>query len=116
LEIKVFDQVKKILSKESLEIKEDIEEILSSLSLGIQIALPHVKPLFNICIGLYEIRVKDRSGQFRVVYFIKKNDAIYLIHAYRKKTQEISNKDKNLILNRIKEINNGKIVFIQKHR
>ena len=35
-----------------------------------------------------EIRVQDR-GQFRVIYVAKFEDAIYVLHAFHKKTQQI---------------------------
>jgi phage-related protein len=63
-----------------------------------------VKPLTSIHSNLYEIRIKDKKGQFRVIYFVKKKDAIYILHAFRKKTQQLPQKEKKVILTRIKEI------------
>ena len=63
-----------------------------------------MRPLPSIHANLYEIRVKDRRGAFRVVYYIKKGNAIIVIHAFRKKTQKMSAKEKKVILSRLKEI------------
>lgn len=104
MRIEIFDKVSKTLSKETREIREDLQDILEKLELGLSLGPPHIKPLTNIHSNLFEIRVKDKKGQFRVIYFIKKKDAIYILHAFRKKTQKLPDRDKKLILQRIKEI------------
>jgi phage-related protein len=104
MELKVFDQVEKILRKETEEVRQDLRDILEKLKLGISFGPPTVKPLTSIHSSLYEIRIKDKKGQFRVIYFVKKKDAIYILHAFRKKTQQLPQKEKKVILTRIKEI------------
>ncbi len=66
--------------------------------------MPLSQPLFNIALCLHELRLKERRNIFRVFYFIKRGDAIYLVHAMQKKTETIPNKDRQLILKRLKEI------------
>jgi phage-related protein len=104
MKLKVFDQVEKILRKETEEVRQDLRDILEKLKLGISFGPPTVKPLTSIHSSLYEIRIKDKKGQFRVIYFVKKKDAIYILHAFRKKTQQLPQKEKKVILTRIKEI------------
>lgn len=108
MEIRVFKQVEKVLRNETKEIREDIADILEKLVMSIPLGMPHIKSLANIHSDLYEIRVKDRGGQFRVVYFLSCREAIYLIHAFRKKTQKMSTSDKVVILKRLKELKNEK--------
>jgi phage-related protein len=50
------------------------------------------------------LRLKDRSGQIRAFYFVKRGEAIYMLHAFKKKTQELPRKEIDLALKRIKEI------------
>lgn len=38
--------------------------------------------------GLFEIRVKDSSGQYRVFYVYADKDVIYLLNGFMKKTQK----------------------------
>ena len=104
LRIEILDQAAKILRAESREIKEDLKDILEKLELGLTLGLPHVRPLTSIHSNLFEIRVKDKKGQFRVIYLVKKKDAIYILHAFRKKSQKMPQKEKSLILKRIKEM------------
>ena len=104
MEVKVFDQVEKVLRNESREIRQDLQDILEKLEIGLNLGMPHVKSLSSIFPGLCEIRIKDRNGQFRVIYFLKRDEAIYLVHAFRKKTRKLPNKEIQTILKRIKEI------------
>lgn len=108
MEIKIFPQVIKVLKKETLEIRKDIQDILEMLELKIDVGMPHIKYLPSIHTGLFEIRVKDRFGQFRVICIFKKSDALFLIHAFRKKTETIPLLEKRIILKRVKEVNNDK--------
>lgn len=104
MEVKVFQQVEKVLRNESREIRQDLQDILEKLEIGLNLGMPHVKSLSSIFPGLCEIRIKDRNGQFRVIYFLKRDEAIYLVHAFRKKTQKLPNKEIQTILKQIKEI------------
>ena len=44
--------------------------------------------------GMKEIRIKDASGIYRVMYVAKFEEAIYVLHCFRKKTQVTSKQDK----------------------
>jgi phage-related protein len=43
--------------------------------------------------GVEEIRVSDRSGAYRVIYVARRADAVYVLHAFQKKTQATSKKE-----------------------
>ncbi len=92
------------LAECSKNINEDFVDAVSLLEDGRNIGMPLSRPLFNIFIGLHELRLKDSSGIFRFFYYIKKKDGIYFIHAIKKKKEELLPKEKNLVLKRIKEI------------
>jgi phage-related protein len=62
------------------------------------------KPLKTIGPGVREIRIRDRSGAFRVVYLAALEDAIYVLHAFEKKTQATSRSDIELATTRYKEL------------
>jgi phage-related protein len=38
--------------------------------------------------GAYEIRVRDASGAFRAMYVARFETAVYVLHAFQKKTQQ----------------------------
>ena len=43
--------------------------------------------------GVEEIRVLDDSGIYRVIYTARFADAVYVLHAFQKKTQATSKRD-----------------------
>jgi len=62
-------------------------------------------------LGYMSYGSRDRSGQVRVFYYVKRGDVIYLIHAFRKKTQQIPQKELDTVLKRIREINPASFIF-----
>lgn len=51
-----------------------------------------------------EIRVWDDSGTYRIIYVAKFKDAVYVLHAFKKTTEEISEKDINIAKKRYKDL------------
>ncbi len=51
------------------------------------------KPMKEVGAGVYEIRHRDTSGAFRVIYVTKLADAVYVLHAFQKKTQKTKKAD-----------------------
>jgi phage-related protein len=62
------------------------------------------KPMPTIGRGVREIRVRDASGAFRVVYVATFAHAVYVLHAFAKKTQRTSQPDLSLAQARFKEL------------
>jgi phage-related protein len=50
------------------------------------------KPMSSIGPGVREIRIKH-EGQYRVIYIAKFEEAIYVLHAFQKKTQKTNKQD-----------------------
>ncbi len=62
------------------------------------------KPMPTVGAGAYEIRVRDESGAFRAMYVAKFAAAIYVLHAFQKKTQQTAKTDIDLAKARYKLI------------
>jgi len=62
------------------------------------------KPMPSIGPGVREIRVREASGAFRVIYVAHFEAAIYVLHAFRKKTQKTSPADIDLARSRLRAI------------
>jgi len=63
------------------------------------------KPMPTVGAGVYEIRYRDAiNGAFRVVYVAKLSDAIYVLHAFQKKTQKTLKTDIDLASSRYKKL------------
>jgi phage-related protein len=62
------------------------------------------KPMLAVGDGVKEIRVRDRTGIFRVIYLAKLADAVYVLHCFQKKTQQTSQKEIDLARKRYQEL------------
>ena len=62
------------------------------------------KPMSGIGAGVTEIRVRDTSGIFRVLYVAKLPHAIYVLHCFQKKTQKTSLADIELAKTRYRHL------------
>jgi phage-related protein len=61
------------------------------------------KPMPSIGQGACEIRVRDRSGQYRVVYVAVWKKAIYVLHAFQKKSSKTAPLDIELARRRFSD-------------
>jgi phage-related protein len=82
----------------------EVFDAISLLDSGRALEMPLSRNLSSIRPGLHELRFRDKAGQVRIIYFIEKRVAIYLVHGFRKKTQGIPRKELAVILKRLKEI------------
>lgn len=62
------------------------------------------KPMARIGAGVREIRIRDDTGAFRVIYIAKFADAVYVLHCFQKKTQKISKTDSDLAARRYRDL------------
>lgn len=62
------------------------------------------KPMPSIGQGVQEIRVRDITGAFRVIYVAKFSGAVYVLHCFQKKTQKTSKSDLNVAESRYREL------------
>ncbi len=62
------------------------------------------KPMKTIGKSVREIRIKESSGIYRVIYLANMEDAVYVLHAFRKKTQKTRKTDVDLARKRLKKI------------
>ncbi|ABD87144.1 type II toxin-antitoxin system RelE/ParE family toxin [Rhodopseudomonas palustris] len=62
------------------------------------------RPMKTIGAAVREIRVRDASGAFRVIYIATLADAVYVLHAFQKKTEATSKRDIDLATARFKEL------------
>jgi phage-related protein len=65
------------------------------------------KPMPTIGSGVREIRVRDASGAFRVIYVASFVEAVFVLHVFQKKTQKTSRRDVALAQARFKELRRG---------
>lgn len=62
------------------------------------------KPMPSIGRGVEEIRIWDEAGTFRVIYTARLDHAVYVLHAFQKKTQATSSKEIAIAQQRYNEL------------
>ena len=51
------------------------------------------KPMSGLGVGVNEIRVREEGNAYRLIYVAKFAEAIYVLHAFQKKTRKASRHD-----------------------
>ena len=65
------------------------------------------KPMPTVGKGVEEIRVSDDSGAYRVIYVARRAEAVYVLHAFQKKTQTTSRRDVEIARKRFAQLSRG---------
>ncbi len=79
--------VEKTLEDWPLVVRVELADLLTLLTAGHTIGMPASRPMPSVAPGVHELRIKERSGQYRAFYFTKQADAVLVFHAFKKKTQ-----------------------------
>lgn len=62
------------------------------------------KPFNEVGTGAKEIRIRDSSGAYRIMYVAKFEEAIYVLHCFQKKTQATTKQDIEIASARYKAV------------
>lgn len=54
--------------------------------------------------GVEEIRIWDETGTYRVIYMARLKEAVYVLHAFQKKTQTTAQRDIELAKSRYQDL------------
>lgn len=102
--VRIHKKVSKELEKLEFSLRRELAEAFVLLAEGESIGLPLSRPMPVIEHGVHELRVKDRSGQYRIFYYTKKADAILIFHFFKKKTQETPSQEIETARGRLEEM------------
>jgi len=64
------------------------------------------KPFDDVGASTKEIRIRDESGIYRLLYVAKFEEAIYVLHCFQKKTHATSKQDKAIAAARYRAVVN----------
>lgn len=67
------------------------------------------KPMPSVGKGVEELRVWDDSGTYRVIYLARLQEAVYVLHAFQKKTQTTSKQDIEVAKGRYADLMRGRL-------
>src|SRR6266480_7470573 len=62
------------------------------------------KPMKTVGAGVNEIRVREASGAYRVIYLATRPEAVYVLHCFQKKAQKTRKMDIELAARRFAQI------------
>jgi phage-related protein len=65
------------------------------------------KPMPAVGKGVEEIRITDESGAYRVIYVARCAEAVYVLHAFQKKTRATSRRDIDVARRRFAQMSRG---------
>jgi phage-related protein len=65
------------------------------------------KPMPAVGPGVREVRIRDAAGAFRVIYTATFAEAVYVLHAFGKKTQATPKRDLDLAATRLRDLRRG---------
>lgn len=99
----------KELRKLPQQIRVDFLDLSNALEQGHKLPFPISRPMPDIGKGVHKLRLKEKSGQYRIIYFFRTTvGAIHFIHAFKKTTQATPKKNLDLAKKRMKEVLNEK--------
>jgi phage-related protein len=100
----VFHPAAKKMIREFPEgVRKELGEAIAKLQLGEMLSMPLSRPMPSVGAGVSELRVKDEAGEWRAFYVVKMAEAVYVFHAFGKKTQETLSREIKLGQKRLKE-------------
>lgn len=85
-------------------IRGDLADALARLDAGLKLSMPLSRPMPGIGAGVHELRLKDRSGHYRVFYAVIDRGIIYVLHAFKKTTDTTPKRARELAQRRFKEV------------
>lgn len=85
-------------------VREDLADALAKLEAGVALSMPLSRPMPSIGPRVNELRFRDRSGIYRVIYFFAASRIIHLLCAFKKTTPKTEQRYIDLAKRRLKEV------------
>ena len=90
-------------------VRRELGKAILDLQKGHALSLPLSRPMPSIAAGVEELRMRDRAGIYRTLYYAKSDRGVLIFYAFVKKTQKTSLQDIGLGRKRIKEMLDEKV-------
>jgi phage-related protein len=86
------------------DVRRELGKAIFDLQKGEVLAMPLSRTMASIAPGAAELRIRDRSGSFRVLYYTRSARGILVFHAFVKKSQATPKHEIELGKKRLKEL------------
>ena len=101
--IQVLRQCQREINTFPEDVRGDLADALARLNEGHKLSMPLSRPMPSIGNGVHELRFRDRSGIYRVIYVLLGEGETWLIHAFMKKTSATPKQNIEIAKQRLKE-------------
>ena len=106
MELRQLDVFKKEIKKFPISVREDMFDLVEKYIEGNRLNVCQFKTFkIDKNVKIQEFKVKDHTGNWRVISCIIQKNILAFIYAFHKKTQSLSKKDRDIIIKRIRRIN-----------
>ena len=99
-----LNQCQKEILEFPIAVREELADALARLAEGHTLSMPLSRPMPSIGKGVHELRFRERSGVYRVIYVLLGASEIWLIHAFMKKTAQTSPRNIELARKRLESV------------
>jgi len=83
-----------------MDVRSDLADALARLDAGLMLAMPLSRAMPSIGRAVHELRLRDRSGHYRVIYALIR----HVLYAFKKTTQTTPRHHIDLARKRLKEM------------
>jgi phage-related protein len=87
-----------------VEVRKELGKALYDLQMGETLSMPLSRTMASLAPGAAELRIRDRSGVYRVFYFVRSKRGILVFHAFVKKGRATPERELELGRKRLKEL------------
>ena len=87
-----------------IDVRRGLGKLIFDLQKGEKLSMPLSRPMSSVAVGVEELRIKDRSGSYRIFYYTRWADSVLIFHAFKKKTQKTPSHEIALARKRLKEM------------
>jgi phage-related protein len=67
------------------DVRRELGKAIFDLQKGEKISMPLSRPMPSVATGVEELRVKNRSGAYRIFYYLRLADSVLIFHAFVRK-------------------------------
>ena len=85
--LNVLKQCERELAEWPVDVRGDLADAMARLERGHVLSMPLSRPMPSIGSGVHELRFRGRDGIYRVVYWIAREGDLWMLHAFKKKSQ-----------------------------
>lgn len=86
------------------EVRRELGKAIYDLQCGESLGMPLSRTMPSVASGVSELRFSDRSGIYRVFYYLKSAKGVLVFHAFAKKARKTPTQEVELGRKRLQEL------------